>query len=152
MNDSHLFKVARECSLKADYTGGGKARIGCIVVYRGSILAKGWNTDKTHTAQAQFNCWRYKDCGNKYLPCKTHAEIAALTKIKYLDIDFEKVHLYIYREFKDGHLANCRPCPSCMAAIKKMNIKNLHYTTPDGYCYEKLIQKPLQASFFCLKK
>ncbi len=138
MNDSHLFKVARECSLKADYTGGGKARIGCVVVYRGSILAKSWNTDKTHTAQAQFNCWRYKDCGNRYLPCKTHAEIGALTKIKYLDIDFEKVHLYIYREFKDGRLANCRPCPSCMAAIKKVKIKNLHYTTNDGYCYEKL--------------
>ena len=53
MNDPHLFRIAREVSLQATYCGS--ARIGCIAVYRGTILAKGCNSDKTHTTQAKFN-------------------------------------------------------------------------------------------------
>lgn len=139
MNDSHLFRLARECSFKSDYTGGGRARIGCVVTYRGTVLAKGWNTDKTHTEQKKFNVWRYKDCGNKYLPEKCHSEVASLVKIKYLDIDFSRVHIYIYRELRDGTLAMARPCSACMAAIKQMGIKHIHYTTDgEGYAHEVL--------------
>lgn len=139
MNDDHLFKVARECSLKSDYTGGGRARIGCIAVYNGSILAKGFNTDKTHTDQAKYNKWRYKDSGNNYLPSKLHAETACLSKMKFLDIDWSKVHLYIYRETRDGRLAMSRPCPACMQAIRDLNIKHIAYTTDCGYATEKLV-------------
>ena len=117
--DCHLFQLARECSLKSDYTGGGRAHIGALVVYRGTVLAKGWNTDKTHTAQSRYNVYRYKDCGNNYLPSKSHAEINVINRIKYLDIDFSKVKLVVYREFRDGRLANCRPCPVVWQRSKK---------------------------------
>lgn len=137
-SEAHLFKSARECSLKSDYTGGGRAHIGAVVSYKGTILAKGWNSDKTHTIQSKLNVNRYKDAGPRYLPAKVHAEAAALQKIKYLDIDFSKVKLVVYREFRDGRLANCRPCPGCMAAIKAMGIKTILYTTEDGYCREEL--------------
>ena len=41
MSDSHLFKIARECSLKSDYTSNcSSARVGCVVTYKGTILAK----------------------------------------------------------------------------------------------------------------
>lgn len=137
MNDDHLFRAARECSLKSDYTGGNQAHIGCVVVYKNAILAKGWNSDKTHTDQARFNVRRYKNNGNRYLPNKIHSEIAALSKIKYLDIDFSKVHIYIYRELRNGQIALAKPCQACQAAIKELGIKNVHYTTNDGYCYER---------------
>ena len=136
-SDSHLFSLARECSLRANYCGS--ARIGCIAVYRGTVLAKGWNSDKTHTAQAKYNRYRFKDCGNKYLPSKLHAEITVLQKIKYLDIDFSRLHLYIYREWKDGTIAIARPCEACMAAIRAMGIRHIHYTTDCGFAYEKLV-------------
>ena len=139
MNDAHLFKLARECSLNADYTGCASVSLGAIAVYRGSVLAKGHNSDRTHPQQAHYNRWRYKDCGNRYLPPKQHAELAVLQKIRYLDIDFSKLHIYVYRETKQGHLAMARPCPSCMAAIKQMGIKQIHYTTDDGFAKEKLI-------------
>ena len=138
MNDDHLYKIALECSLKSDYTGAGRAKIGCIAVYKGSILAKGYNTDKTHSRQAIYNKWRYKKCENIYLPAKTHAEIRVISKIKYLDIDFSRVHLYTYRETREGKIAMSRPCPACMAAIKEMGIKYIHYTTNDGKCFEIL--------------
>lgn len=137
-SDSHLFKLARECSFKSDYSGCGRARIGCIISYKGTVLAKGFNTDRTHTDQAKYNKWRYKDCGNKYLPCKLHSEVAALSKIKYLDIDFSKVHIYVYRELRDGKLGMARPCRACMAAIKEMGIKYVHYTTDSGFAAERI--------------
>lgn len=136
MSDPHLFKIAREVSLQATYCGS--ARIGCIAVYRGTILAKGFNSDKTHTIQAKFNVYRFKNSGNRYLPEKLHAETKVLQAIKYLDIDFSRVHLYIYREWKDGTIAMSRPCDACFAAIQKLGIKHIHYTTDRGYAYEKL--------------
>lgn len=139
MNDSHLFKLARECSLKSDYSGAGRARVGCVISYKGTVLAKGFNTDRTHTAQAKYNKWRYKDAGNRYLPCKLHGEVCALNRIKYLDIDFSKVHIYIYRELRDGTVALARPCAACEAAIRAMGIKHIHYTGKNSYIHEKLI-------------
>ncbi len=138
MNDSHLFKAAKIVSESADYTGANAVQIGCVIVYKGTILAKGCNSDRTHPMQEHYNRFRFKQVGNRYLPSKVHSEIAALTKIKFLDIDFSRVHIYIYRQFKDGSLALCRPCPACIAAIKKLGIKHLHYTTEDGYCHEVL--------------
>ena len=138
MNDAHLFRAARESSLKADYTGCSQTKVGCVVVYKGSILVKGWNSDKTHSAQAKYNKWRYKDSLGRYLPSKVHSEIAALSKIKFLDIDFSRVHVYVYRELKNGKPAMARPCSACMAAIKNMGIKHVHYSTNDGFAYERL--------------
>lgn len=139
-SDSHLFKLARECSFKSDYSGGGRARIGAVISYKGTVLAKGFNTDRTHTDQAKYNKWRYKECGNNYLPSKNHAEMMALSKIKYLDIDFSKVHIYVYRELRDGKLGMARPCPACMAAIKRLGIKHIHYTTDSGYAAERITE------------
>ena len=31
-----------------------------------------------------------------------------------------------------------RPCPSCMAAIKDLGIKDIYYTTNDGFAHEKI--------------
>lgn len=139
MNDSHLFKLARKCSFNSDYSGCGRARIGAVISYKGTVLAKGFNTDRTHTTQAKYNKWRYRESDNKYLPEKLHAELAALTKIKYLDIDFSKVHIYVYRELRNGELGMARPCKACMAAIKQMGIKNIHYTTDSGYAAERIM-------------
>lgn len=137
--NTHLFKLAKECSYNSDYTGCGSARIGTVIVYHGTVLAKGWNTNKTHSDQARFNKVRFKNNSNKYLPDKLHSEVLALSKIKYLDIDFSKVEVYNYREFKDGRLAMSRPCAACMAAIKELNIKTINYTTPDGFAREKIV-------------
>ena len=136
MSIPHLFRLAREASLMSDYSGN--ARVGCIVVYKGCILAKGWNTDKTHPKQAQFNVHRFRSGGNKYLPDKAHAEISALTKIRFLDIDFSRVHIYVYRELRDGTIAMARPCEACFHALQEYGIKHVHYSTDRGFAYECL--------------
>ena len=120
--------------MKADYSGN--ARIGCAVYYKGALLAKGHNTDKTCPLQKKYNRYRFK--GMNTLD-KGHAEIMALKKIRWLDIDFSQVEVYTYRELKDGKISMSRPCESCMAFIKELKIKKIFYTTADGFAEERLI-------------
>lgn len=136
--DYHLFQAAREAARNADYSGANAVQIGCVAAYKGTILAKGCNSDKTHPVQKQYNVLRYKDIGNNYLPEKIHAETDVIRRIKDLDIDKSKVHLYIYREFKNGNLAPSRCCPSCIAMLRASGIKHIHYTTQDGFAHEIL--------------
>jgi len=67
---------------------------------------------------------------------KLHAEINCLNSIKHLDINFSKVKLYIYRIRKDQPYGLSRPCPSCVAAIKDLGIRDIYYTSNDGFVYE----------------
>ena len=55
-----------------------------------------------------------------------------------MDIDFGKVKLYVYRIRKDQPYGLSRPCPSCMAAIRDIGIKDIYYTTDNGYAYERM--------------
>lgn len=139
MNYKHYLEIAAECAKAATYTGPSSVKLGCVAVYHGTILAKGYNTDKTHTNQAKYNYLRYDDGrGSRYYPAKVHSEVATISKIKYLDIDFSKVILFIAREYKSGAPAPARPCASCMALIKEYGIQTICYTTDDGYAIEHL--------------
>ena len=128
------FQKAKEEMARADYSG--PARIGCVVYYKGTLLAKGHNSNKTSPLQKQLNSYRFKNCNT---PAKIHAELSALKKIRWLDIDFSKVEVYTYRELKNGKMALSRPCESCMVFIKQLGIERICYTTPDGFAEERLI-------------
>ena len=139
MNYQHYLGIAAECAKSATYSGPSRVKLGCVAVYHGTILAKGFNTDKTHTGQAKYNYLRYEiDRDSKYYPDKCHAELSVLQKIKYLDIDFSKVILFIAREYKNGSPAMARPCLSCLAAIHESKIRTICYTTDSGYAIEHL--------------
>lgn len=138
MNYNHYLKIASDCAKNASYNGPSRVKLGCIAVYHGTILAKGWNSDKTHTDQARYNHLRY-DEKRHYCPSKIHAEIEVLARIKYLDIDFSKVTLFIYREFSNGTPALARPCISCENYIKQLQIGKIVYTTENGYAIEKFL-------------
>ena len=45
--DTHMFELAKSESLLSDYKGYSNVKIGCVVSYNGSIIARGHNTDKT---------------------------------------------------------------------------------------------------------
>lgn len=66
-----------------------------------------------------------------------HAEIELISKIRYLDINFSEVEIYVYRETKDGRKALARPCKACTQALRDLGIKKVCYTTDDGYCEER---------------
>ena len=130
--DYKYFNKARNIASISDYK---KTHVGCVAVYQGQIIGLGCNTNKTHPAQKFYN--KYRNSSEYMLP-KLHAEISCINQIKHLDINFSKVKLYIYRIRKDQPFGLARPCPSCMAAIKDLGIRDVYYTTKDGYAYEKL--------------
>ena len=130
--DYRYFDKARQIADISDYN---RVHIGCVAVYQGQIIGIGCNCNKTHPTQKLYN--RYREQSDSMLP-KLHAEISCPNQIKHLDINFTKVKLYIYRIRKDQPFGLSRPCLSCMAAIKDLGIRDIYYTTNDGYAYEKL--------------
>lgn len=131
-SDRKYFNKARKVAEISDYHG---YHIGCVAVYQGNIIALACNTNKTHPIQKYYN--RYRIESDSMLP-KLHAEIHCINSIRNMDINFSKVKLYIYRTRKDRPHGIARPCPSCMAAIKDIGIRNIYYTTDDGFVYERI--------------
>lgn len=131
-SDYKYFTKAREVALISEFP---KVHIGCVAVYKGVIIALGCNCNKTHPTQKFYN--RHRIQSDTLLP-KLHAEINCLNQLRYMDIDFSKVKLYIYRARTDREYSMARPCPSCMAAIKDLGIRNIYYTTDNGLAKERL--------------
>lgn len=132
--DHKYFQRAKRAATISDFK---KTHIGCIAVYQGNIIGIGCNSNKTHPTQKYYNSYRRKN-SSSFIP-KLHAEISCINSIRNLDVNFSKVKLYIYRIRKDQDYGISRPCPSCMAAIKDLGIKNIYYTTNDGFAYEKIL-------------
>ena len=131
---NRYFEVAREASRDSDFP---RHKLGAVVVYKGNTLAVGHNSCKTSPIQKRYNRVRNYSTEASYghTNC-THAELNCINKIKYLDIDFSKVSLFIYRQHKNGTKALARPCPACSKLIRDMGIKNIYYTVENGYAYE----------------
>lgn len=130
---TRYLNMARDVGKRSKFP---KYHLGAVAIYKGSLLAAGCNSKKTNPRQMLLNRergWR-ADANEFYNP--VHAELACLSKIRYLDIDFAKVRLYIYREHKNGIKAMARPCLACRKMIKDMGIKEVWYTTEDGFAYE----------------
>ena len=140
--NKRYFKFAREAAKWADYQGTRSApAIGAVAIYKGSLVAEAWNTNKTSPLQARYNVYRFKDSNTLD---KAHAEMVLIQKLRWKfgdSINWSKVHIYLYREYKDGKLAASRCCPSCMALLKELGVKKIYYTTEDGYAEEKIINE-----------
>ena len=132
--DYKYFNKAKQIAAVSDYR---RVHVGCVAVYQGQIVGIGCNCNKTHPAQKFYN--QYRIDSDALLP-KLHAEINCLNQIRRLDIDFSKVKLYIYRIRTDQPQGLARPCPSCMAAIRDLGIRDIYYTSNDGYSYERVDQ------------
>ena len=113
-----------------------RVKIGCVAVYKHRIVSSGCNSIKTDTLQKKYNIYRFTEEAKH---CQ-HAELACLKPlIVRKDIDFKNVELYIYREYKNGDLGMCRPCPSCLALIRSLGIRYIYYTGDNSYINEELI-------------
>lgn len=132
-----FFKEAKKESLLSDYNG---QHLGAVAVYGDKvILAKAHNSNKTNTTQYFYNRYRVEQKSNiMSKPPRSHAEVNLLRRIRFLDIDFSRVSVYIYRELKNGELGMARCCPACMEALKSLGIKKICYTTDVGYAEEKI--------------
>lgn len=132
-SDYRYFSKARQAAKVSDFW---KTHVGAIAVYQGNIIGVGCNLSKTHPIQKYYN--KFREEGNDHYNPTLHAEINCINSIRNMDIDFRKVKLYVYRIRKDQPYGLSRPCPSCMAAIRDIGIKDIYYTTDNGYAYERV--------------
>ena len=135
--DFRYFQIAKENANLSDFSD---INLGCVAVYKGKIVATGFNSEKTHPIQMQYN-ERYRNINHQiWRKHSLHAEIMCLNRLDgIIDAsEFHKVKLYIYRKRKDRPYGLSRPCPACMKRIKELGIKNIFYTSNDGFVHEIL--------------
>ena len=142
MNINKFFNLAKIASKFSDYNRKN-IHIGSVLVYKNKVIANGFNRSKTNPIQYQYN--KYRELNNNtnrtfsaddHLPC-VHSEMMCLINTKDIEIDWSKVSLFVYRE-SCNKTRMCRPCPSCMQALKDRGIKHIYYTSERGYNYEKI--------------
>ena len=140
MKEERFLENARSVSLASDFP---KARIGCVIAYKGQVIASGCNSTKTHSLQGKYNIYRFPpELGA--IP-SLHAETAAM--VRFLNqshrtyIDPKDCTVYVYREWRDGTVAMARPCKSCMAMLKELGFRRIVYTTFDGIAKEKITRE-----------
>lgn len=136
------FRHAREAMLKSDYTcRGSTPKLGAVAVYKGAIIAEAWNTNRTSTLQNKYNRFRYSSAE---LPAKTHCETMLIQKIRWKfgdELEWGKVQIYLYREHKDGSLAESSPCASCRRMLLDHGITHIYHTSEWGYVEEYLVKE-----------
>ena len=141
--NQRFFKFARQAAMKADYHGTNSCApaIGAVAVYKGSIVAEAWNTNKTSPLQQKYNQYRFNPIN---FPAKTHCETMLIQRLRWKfgdNIQWDKVDIYLYREYKDGSLANSRCCESCYHMLLDLGVKRIFYTSTRGFIEENFIKK-----------
>lgn len=140
MNIEKFFNMAKITSKLSDYSQKN-IHIGAVLVYKNKIIANGWNTDKTNPLQFKYNKYRENADSNRTYKrdnnACVHAEMKCLIDTKDLDIDWNKVTIFVYREHK-GIKRNCCPCVSCTKALKDRGIHNIFYTDENGFNYKSI--------------
>jgi len=124
------FRAAESMSFLSDH----RFRLGCVVVKGHRIISSGHNSaTKTHSIQAKIDTQYFKcDCSGF-----VHAEVDALAPLIEQHVDLTQASIYVYRSSCTGR-GMARPCPRCIYLIKKVGIRKINYSTPDGYVEEVL--------------
>ena len=121
------FQKAKAASMLSDFP---THKLGAVMMLGNKVLAVGYNITKTHPIQKKYNIERGYDPDVKNNG-QIHAEMMCLINTKYLDVDWSRVSLYIYREHKDHTTAIAKPCPACEKAIRERGINQVYFTTEE---------------------
>lgn len=117
-NMKNYMNEALECAKKA--YAMNEVPIGCVIVYEGEIIARGYNT---------------RECSNDIT---AHAEINAIKEAaKYLQTwKLEECELYV----------TIKPCLMCYSAIEQSRIKKVYFGANQyeykGKAFDTLIKTP----------
>lgn len=137
--DLRMFNHAR---MEAEKGENQRFNVGCVLTYKGHVIGRGHNSNKSHPVQKKYNR-KYRDFNNTNGMCindTLHAEIDAINSVSYttgIKVDWKQVKVFVYRICNGKPLGyGCaKPCPACMNAIKELGIRKVYYTDDDGYSY-----------------
>lgn len=139
--DYRFFELARQEALQSSFS---RFHLGCVIVYKGHVIGRGSNSDKTDPLQKKYNKERkFNKNGKQPIKHSVHAEIAALKSIPYPiqeSVDWSKVKVYIFRICPglDLGFGNARCCEACLAALRDKGVRKIFYTTNNGFASEEV--------------
>ncbi len=119
-----FFDAAYAVAIASPGVGGknhNRFRLAAVIVdSHKRILAARHNQLKTHPKLCKYFPWPY-----------CHAEAYAILSLG-MDNCLDK-SIYVIRVYRNNEIALAKPCQYCMELIKEVGIKNIYYTTHDGY-------------------
>jgi deoxycytidylate deaminase len=124
------YELAKSASLNSDFY---KCHTGAVAIYGNKVIAYGWNSEKLSPLQAKYNTRTRGFDGHKYRST-IHAEMMVVNKIKYLDIDFSQVRIFVWRGQDFPELS--KPCKACEKAMRDLGIRKVFYTGANSYISE----------------
>ena len=130
MTKAKGYELAKAASLNSDFY---KCHTGAVAIYGNKVLAIGWNSEKLSTMQAKYNTRTRGFNGHEY-KSSIHAEMMVVNKIKYLDVDFSQVRIFVWRGQKTPMLS--KPCKACEKAMRDLGIRKVFYTGANSYISE----------------
>ena len=115
-----MFDLARRAAENSTFEG---FHLGCVIVYKGRVISSGCNSKKTHPVQKRYNR-KYRKFNKSQKPI----------------VDSLQVKVYTYRicPGKRLKMGSSRPCQACMNALLDKGIRQIYYTTDDGFCCENI--------------
>ena len=137
MNIERGFKLAKNASKFSDC----KTKIGAVLIYKNKVISVGYNTTKSNPIQKMYNIYRNTN-ERKYDVEKrnngVHAEIMTLQHAtRSFKGDLNKCSIFVYSEKKDGSTRLTKPCMGCSKMLEELGVKNIYYTTDNGWQYER---------------
>lgn len=136
-NTRHIrfLSIAKDLAKNSDFP---IFKLGVVIVKQNKIIAKGFNSLKTHPMQKLYN--KRRENFTKDLPDHPiHAEMQALNSIKHMDLS--NAEMFIVRVGRDGGFKMAKPCDACLTKIYERDLKKIHYTTEEGLITDHLNNK-----------
>lgn len=106
-------KFIKICKKLAEYSDHHQHKMAALIIKKNKLLSLGYNQLKTHPKSPHF--FR-----------STHAEFACIKQLSLEQLRGSTI--LVYREQRDGTLANARPCESCLKLIIQSGIKKIVFT------------------------
>lgn len=115
VEDDPIWAVLKDTADKSPM----KFKVGAVILRKGKIIGKGFNTKKTHPLGAKEN---YKTM---------HAEIAALYDCIKKRISVRGCIVYVFRRNNE----TAKPCNCCFSTLKFFGVSKVFYTfNPNSRC------------------
>lgn len=115
-NDEKYVSLAVAEAEKSDL----RAKLGCIAVVSGKVVAKGFNHYRTFSKDKLIE-----------KTCSCHAEIDVLRKCLKKN-KIKKIALYVVRVTQNGVLVCSAPCSECLEKMNQFQIKTITYINDVG--------------------
>lgn len=114
------FNMAKKLAKKSDHY---QHKFGCVIVKKNTPVGFGYNQIKTHTKSP--HAWKM-----------IHAEFHAIVGVDPADL--RNASVFVHRESKTGKTGMAKPCASCEKMLQDVKVKEVYYTTEDGYEHYEL--------------